>query len=149
MDDRLNELKNEQASYNNEIDQCYGRIAELKEEYRTLQAFKRNVIRSQEDYGGGNSKKSAALNRAESVSRNCKVARIYCVGMGTVLNGLGAKLVNIIFERLKEKINNQLSAYQSDIIHYEDRISEYSAKLENTRQEYEAVKREQERKAKG
>ena len=69
--------------------------------------------------------------------------------MGTVLNGLGAKLVNIIFERLKEKINNQLSAYQSDIIHYEDRISEYSAKLENTRQEYEAVKREQERKAKG
>lgn len=149
MEDKLNELERKQDSYNREINQCYSHIAEIEREYNTLKEFKQKVIRSQGDYGGGNSRKSLALNKARSVSHDCNAAKIYCAEMTSVLNGVGAKLVNVIFERLKDKINNQLSAYSREILECEDRISEYNARLDDARQEYEAVKHWQESEAKG
>ncbi len=122
-------LQRKRQEYVNRIVNNRNKIRSCERSHESLSDFKAIVERSQEDFYEVNSGKSVILSEVDLIKQNSRIAQNYYTGMQNIFNGIGSKIIGVVYSVLLSTISIRLKNYVNTVNDCDDDIAYYERKI--------------------
>lgn len=133
------ELKRQE--YVDRIVNARGKIKKSERAHASLSTFKTQVLKSQEDFHAINSGKDSVLSDVSGVMNNSKCAKKYHSGMKNILEGIGTKIIGVVYTVLIASISVKLKSYSKSVTDCDDEIRYCNKKIAEIDKQIDAIKK--------
>lgn len=133
------ELKRQE--YVDRIVNARSKIKKSERAHGSLSTFKTQVLKSQEDFHAINSGKDSILSGVSGVMNYSKCAKKYYSGMKNILEGIGTKIIGVVYTVLIASISVKLKSYSKSVTDCDDEIRYCNKKITEIDKQIDAIKK--------
>ena len=137
------DIKRRIRNNRNAIEQNNDELKRVEKAYDSLTRFKTKVLNTQDAFSGANGRKCRKLENVKKITDTSLTAEKYYSGMNDILNNVGVRLLNKVFNNLISSITAKISSYKNSVNDLENANSRMRVRIA----ELELMLREEEEKA--